>query len=80
MTDRSKRYFMLQDIDLDITEGKVEDFIYLWEQGHTLMNIKKKLKMEYNDVCILLFDLCTKERVKPRPNGIWNNLSVMGDE
>ena len=76
MADRSKHRFILADCDLYFLEKEIEDFKFLWNEGHSLEDIwkflrKKDWQRTFDEVCLLLFELSRSGEVTQRKNGIW---------
>lgn len=74
MRKNKDRYFLLSDVELEVKQQQVDDFIYLWEQGHPLREITRKLKLTHDVSALLCFDLSMNERIEPRANGVFDNL------
>jgi hypothetical protein len=71
----SRYYYALENFDLRFTEVEIDEFIELWNQGHSLKDIAKFLKKHnknrtFNEVSLLLFELSANRKVKKRKNGI----------
>lgn len=80
MRKNPSRYFLFADTELEIKTKQVDDFIYLWERGHSLRNIARQIKLDHNTTGLLCYDLSMHERIHPRPNGIFDNMAVMKHE
>lgn len=75
--------YILADCDLSFREKDIEDFKFLWNEGHSLETIYKFLRKRdyertYDEVCLLLFDLSRKGEVAKRKNGIYEEVELIG--
>ncbi|MCT8138621.1 hypothetical protein H1D32_13240 [Anaerobacillus sp. CMMVII] len=76
MSNKTTDRFILTDCDLTFSEKEIQDFKFLWNEGHTLEDIWKYLRRKdwqrtYDEVCLLLFELSRTGEVEKRKNGIW---------
>lgn len=66
-------------MDIEYKLREVDDFIYLWNEGHNFIDIHRYIKKynhdrTQNELAILLISLAEEDRIQPRPNGIWGEL------
>jgi hypothetical protein len=69
-----KGYYMFENhktIDFIWCETKVLEFEKLWNEGHHIIDIQKKLKRKaIYDIAVLVIDRCRKGYIKPRKEGL----------
>jgi hypothetical protein len=67
---RKNIYIALEELNFIWDEHRLEDFIYLWDEGQPLINISKYFKRDVDEVLVLVIDLARKGRITPRKGGL----------
>jgi len=71
-----KTYYACRDMDIEFQMREVEDFIYLWNEGHKFTDICRYIRgynhdRTQNELAILIISLGEEGRIKPRKYGLW---------
>ncbi len=70
LNSKRKTYLACEEMDFSWTKQQVLDFVYLWEEGQTLINIANYLKRAQEEVLLLALDQATHGVIKPRKGGL----------
>ncbi|NLS45836.1 MAG: hypothetical protein GX969_08900 [Firmicutes bacterium] len=78
-------YIAMDGYDLAFTKRELSTVVSLWNTGESITNIAKKLGRGKRDgiyspkgqveceVTVLIMDLAMKEKIKPRPGGVFGD-------
>lgn len=73
-----KTYYACKGMDLEFKLREVDDFIYLWNEGYSVIDICKYIRgynhdRTQNEIAILIISLGEEGKIKPRKYGIWGS-------
>lgn len=66
--------YLCEDMDLTTSQQELDDFVFLWEQGHSVKNIATFLKRPTDEILLMIVDQASKEVITARPGGIFGRL------
>lgn len=63
-------YIALDGLDLSFLPNEVQQFVTLWEKGHSMYDIATRMNRHAEELAVLLIDLSMRKKVIARNGGL----------
>ncbi len=65
-----RKHIACDGLNFEWTDTQIEEFIYLWQEGTTLIDLSKYFRRKQEEILLLALDQAMLEEIEPRQGGL----------